>query len=138
MSTVLCLPAAGGEEDLLSTLVGEKIESVRISLIPWGPHLGFESEIGGGDPRLKALVAVIGGAEPSGGHKCTNRGAVRFRMVGGSVIAVGLLPSHDKGIYEIRLYDSDRLQGVYVVRRAELLAAFEGLGVPVDDPAFAD
>ena len=138
VSTVLCLPVVAGEEDLLSTLVDKEIESVHISLIPWGPHLGFESEIGGGDPRLKALVAVIGGAEPGGGHKCPNRGAVRFRMVGGSVIAVGLLPSHGKGIYEIRLYDGDRLQGVYRVRRAALLAAFEDLDVPVDDPAFAD
>jgi hypothetical protein len=138
VSTVLCLPVAAGEEDPLSTLVYEYIESVHISLIPWGPHLGFEIEIEGGDPRLKALVAVIRAAEPGGGHKCPNRGAVRFRMVGGSVIAAGLLPSHDKGVYGIRLYQGDRLQGVYVVRRAALLAAFEGLGVPVDDPAFAD
>jgi hypothetical protein len=138
VSTVLCLPVVAGEEDLLSTLVYVNIDSVHISLIPWGPHLGFESEIEGGDPRLKHLVALIRGAEPGGGHKCPNRGAVRFHMVGGSVIAVGLLPSHDKGIYEFRLYDGDRLQGVYRVQRVALLAAFEGLDVPVDDPAFAD
>jgi hypothetical protein len=138
VSVALCVPAGAAEDDLLSSLAPDNIESVRINLNPWGPHLGFESEIEGGDARLEALVAVIRNAEPGGGHKCPNQGSVRFRMVGGSVTAVGLLPSHDEGVYEFRLYNGDRLQGVYRVRRDSLLAAFAGLDVPVDDPAFAD
>jgi hypothetical protein len=138
VSVALCVPAGAGEDDLLSSLAPDNIESVRINLNPWGPHLGFESEIEGSDTRLEALAAVIRNAEPGGGHKCPNRGAVRFQMIGGSMIAIGLLPSHDEGIYEIRLYDGDRLQGVYRVERAALLAAFAVLDVPVDDPAFAD
>lgn len=134
----ISLPAVAGAGDLLPSLVLENIESVRVNLNPWGPRLGFESEIGGGEPRLEALLEVIRGAEPGGGHKCSNRGAVRFRMVGGRVISLGLLPSHDRGVYEFRLYDDGRLQGVYRVQRAALLAAFEELNVPVDDPAFAD
>ena len=138
VSIVLCQPAAAGDADLLTVLVTEEIESLRINLNPWGPHLGFEIEIDGEDPRIAALVSVISNAEPSQGHKCANRGALRFRLSDDEVITAGLLPSHTEGFYQFRLYDGDRLEGVYRVRRAALLAVLEGLGVPVDDPAFSD
>jgi hypothetical protein len=134
----LCLPAVAGERDLLATLATEVIEGARINLNPWGPRLGVEIDIDGNDPGMASLVSVISNAEPGQGHKCANRGAIRFRMKGGEVVAVGLLPSHAEGFYEFRLYDGDRLAGVCRVQRAALLAALEGLGVPVDDPAFPD
>jgi hypothetical protein len=138
VSIALCMPAVAGDRDLLATLATGEIDGARINLNPWGPHLGFEIEIDGNDPGMASLASVISDAEPSQGHKCANRGAIRFRMAGGEVIAVGLLPSHTEGFYEFRLYNGDRLEGVYRVQRAALLAALEGLGVPVDDPAFPD
>jgi hypothetical protein len=54
----------------------------------------------------------------------------------GEMVAVGLLPSHSEGAYEFRLYENDRFEGVYRVRRETLLGALDLLGVPVDDPAF--
>jgi hypothetical protein len=136
VSIALCLPAVAGERDLLATLATEDIESVRINLNPWGPHLGVEIEIDGNEPGMAAVVSVISNAEPSQGHKCANRGAIRFRIAGGDVIAIGLLPSHTEGSYQFRLYGGARLEGVFSVQRAALLDALEGLGVPVDDPAF--
>jgi hypothetical protein len=138
VSFALCLPVSAGGEDLLSSLVPENIESARINLEPRGSHLGFETEIAGGDPRLEALVAVISGGEPGCGHKCPNRGVIRFQMAGWRVVAVGLLPGHDGLSFGLRLYDGDRLQGVYCVQRSSLLAALENLGVPLDDPIFSD
>jgi hypothetical protein len=138
VSVALCVPAGAAEDDLLSSLAPDNIESVRINLNPWGPHLGFETEIDGDDPRLEALVAVIKGGEPGCDHKCPNRGVVRFQMVGGRTVAVGLLPSHEEGDYGLRLYDRDRLQGVYCVQRETLLAAFERLDVPLENPTFDD
>lgn len=142
LSVVLALivishPTAAGGSDLLPTLAAAAVESVRINLNPWGPHLGFEVEVDGRDPRVAPLLRVISGAQPSKGHKCANRGAIRFRIAGGAMVAVGLLPSHSTGFYQLRLYDGDRLEGVYKVSREELLDALEALGVPPDDPAFA-
>jgi hypothetical protein len=137
-SLVMSVTAGAGEGDVLHALESDENEVARINLNPWGPHLGFEAEINSDDPALKALVRVIAGAEPGGGHKCSNRGAIRFRLAGGRSIAVGLLPSHDEGVSELRLYEGDRLQGAYRLQRAELLAALADLGVPTDDPAFAD
>ena len=138
VSIVLSVPAVAGDRDLRKALVDGDVDTVRINLNPWGPHLGFEIELEGDDPRLTALLSVISSAEPSPGHKCANRGAIRFRLEGGDVIAVGLLPSHSQGSYQFRLYDGDHLEGVFVVPRDALLDALEGLGVPMDDPAFAD
>jgi hypothetical protein len=137
-SIALCLPAVAGDRDLQKVLANGDIESVRINLNPWGPHLGFEIEIEGDDPGMTALLTVISAAEPSQGHKCANRGAIRFRMVGGETIAVGLLPSHSEASYQFRLYAGDRLEGVFSVQREALLDALKGLGVPIDDPALAD
>ena len=92
-----CPPAVAGERDLVAALVPGDIKGARLNLNSWGPHLGFESEIDGDDPRMVALVSVIRNAEPAQGHKCANRGAIRFLMAGGGVIAVGLLPSHSEG-----------------------------------------
>jgi hypothetical protein len=135
---VLCQQAVAGEWDVLAALVVEEIEGARINLNPWGGHLGFEMEIDGDDPRLAALVSVIRSAEPARGHKCPNRGAIRFQMSDGGVFAVGLLPSHSSGIYNLRLYAGDRLQGVCRLDRAPFLEALEELGVPMDDPAFQE
>lgn len=136
--TVACLPGAAAGTALLDSLDPHHIRSVRISLNPWGAHLGFETEIAGDDVRLEALVSVIRGAEPGGGHKCANAGAIRFRMVDGGVIGVGLLPSHKEGLYEIRLYDGDNYVAAYRVQRASLLVALQELEVPMDDPAFRE
>jgi len=133
-----CPPAVAGERDLVAALVLGDIKGARINLNSWGPHLGFESEIDGDDPRMVALVSVIRNAEPAQGHKCANRGAIRFLMSDGGVIAVGLLPSHSEGFYDFRLYNGDSLERVYRVQQEPLLTALTELGVPLDDPAFYD
>jgi len=135
---VLSFPVVAGELDLLSALETRDIESARINLNPWGAHLGFEMEIAGDDLGLAALVSVVRDAEPARGHKCANRGAIRFRMSDGSVIAVGLLPSHSEGFYDLRLYEGERLKGVCRVDRTQFLAVLDELGVPMDDSAFQE
>jgi hypothetical protein len=129
-------PAAGN--DLVESLDASNIAAVRINLNPGGAQIGFETEFDGGDPRLEPLVALLHGAEPGGGHKCSNAGAIRFRMKDGSIVGVGLLPSHTAGRFELRLYDGDRYLEPFIVERASLLAAMEALGVPTDDPAFRE
>jgi hypothetical protein len=124
--------------DLRDTLRSENIASMRVSLNPWGGQIGFEIEFAGDDPRVEALAAVIRQAEPGGGHKCANAGAIRFRTRDGRKIGVGLLPSHTPGLYEFRLYDGDHFVAAYRVDRAVLLAALQDLGVPIDDPAFKE
>jgi hypothetical protein len=132
-----CLPAATGAEPLDSLQSGA-IRAVRVNLNPWGPHLGFEMELARDDPRVESLVAVIRGSAPGGGHKCANAGAIRFHMKDGDVIGVGLLPSHQAGLYELRLYDGDAHVATRTVDRAELLSALTALGVPMGDPAFRE
>ena len=133
---VACLPAAAAGTDLQDLLQPHRISGARVNLNPWGPHLGLEMELAGDDPRVEALVAVIRGAKRGGGHKCANAGAIRFRMEDGSVVGVGLLPSHKEGFYELRLYDGEDFVAAYRVDRASLLAALEDFGLPLDDPAF--
>ena len=128
--------ASAGERDLRSVFTTEDIETVRINLNTWGASLGFEADFDGDDPRLAPLIAVIRHADQGGGHKCPNMGAIRFRMAGGGVIGLGLLPSHSKGLYGFRLYDGDVFLGPYTVQRAPFISALERLGVPMDDPAF--
>lgn len=130
--------AGAGETDPIAELASGTIESVRINLVPWGANLGFEAQFDGQDPRFQRLLEVIVRSEPGRGHKCPNRGAVRFQLAGGKVIAIGLLPSHGEGSFDLRIYDHERLIGVNRVARAGLLAAFDEMGVPVDDPAFAN
>jgi len=134
---VACLPAVAGT-DIRDSLDPQSINSVRIHLNPWGPHLGFETELAGNDPRVEALVTVIRRAEPGGGHKCANAGAIRFRMNDGGLIGVGLLPSHTAGLYELRLYDGDDYVAAYRADRSALLIALQDLGLPLDDPAFRE
>jgi hypothetical protein len=137
MVGILCpWNAAARETDPRGLLRPRDIASVRIHLNPGGAELGFELEVGGDDPGLAALIAVIQEAEPGGGHKCPNQGAIRFRLADGRVIGVGLLPSHTAGRYALRLYDGDRYVTAVHLDRGRLLAALAELGVPVEDPAF--
>lgn len=129
------LQAADG---LLESLWPDRIARARVNLNPWGARIGFEAEFGGGDPRLDPLVSVLREATPGKGHKCSNAGMIRFRMENGSVVGVGLLPGHEPGLYEFRLYDGERFVGVYRVDREALLAALEDLGLPMEDPAFRE
>ena len=133
---VTCLPAAAAGTDLRDLLQPHSISGVRVNLNPWGPHLGFEMELAGDDPHVEALVAVIRGAEPGGGHKCANAGAIRFWMADGGVVSVGLLPSHEEDFYELRLYNGDDFIATYRIERLSFLVALEGFGLPMDDPAF--
>jgi hypothetical protein len=135
---VLYLPITAAGTDPRDSLRPGEISSVRINLNPWGARLGFEIEVSGDDLRVEALAGVIRQAEPGGGHKCANAGAIRFRMEDGSVLGVGLLPSHTEGLYDLRLYEGDRHVAVYRVSRASLLATLADLGVPTDDPAFRE
>jgi hypothetical protein len=130
-------PGASGM-DARKSLQAGNIESLRVNLAPAGAGLGFELEIDGGDPRLESLFELLLRAEPGGDHKCPNRGALRFFMRDGSVVALGLLPGHTPGDYGLRLYEDERLLGTYRVSRGALLDALEGLGVPTEDPAFRE
>jgi GNAT superfamily N-acetyltransferase len=133
---IFCVPTVAAGADLRDALQPHSIASVRVNLLPRGAQLGFEFEVPGDDRRVEALAALIREAEPGGGHKCANAGAIRFRMEDGTIIGVGLLPSHAGNGYGLRLYEGDRFVAVYQVERAALLAALEDLGVPMDDPAF--
>jgi hypothetical protein len=137
VALLACLPAAAGE-DLLDSLDPGNIAAVRINLNPGGADIGFEAEFDGGDPRLEPLVALLRDAEPGGGHKCPNAGAIRLFLKDESLIGVGLLPSHTEGRYEFRLYDGDRYIEAFIVERDDLLAGMEALGVPTDDHAFRE
>lgn len=138
MVAAACLFAGAGGPDLPTALETGDIDTVRINLNPWGASLGWESDFAGDDPRLAPLIAVIRSADQGGGHKCPNVGSIRFRIEGGGVIGLGLLPSHSEGLYGFRLYDGDVLQGTYLVQRTLFLAALEELSVPMDDPAFLE
>jgi hypothetical protein len=135
---VVCVPIVAAETDLRDSLQPQTIGSVRINLLPRGAQLGFEVEVPGDDPRVEALSVLIREAEPGGGHKCANSGAIRFQMADGKFIGVGLLPSHTQEGYGLRVYDGDRFVATYRVERAALLNALEDLGVPMDDPAFKE
>jgi hypothetical protein len=135
---ILCQPAVAGDQGPLAALSTEDIATVRINLNTWGASLGFEADFDGDDPRLAPLIAVIKNADQGGGHKCPNVGAIRLRMAGGGVIGLGLLPSHNEGLYGFRLYDGDVFLGPYTVERAPFISALERLGVPMDDPAFKE
>jgi hypothetical protein len=130
--------AAFAEADPRDSLDPSDIESVRINLEPAGAGLGFEATIPGDDPRLVALLELIRGAQPGGGHKCPNAGAIRFRLKTGRLVGVGLLPAHTPGDYGLRLYDGERHVGTCRVERAALLGVLASLGVPTDDPAFRE
>ena len=132
-----CL-SAGAAEPLLDSLRSGEIAGVRVDLNPWGPQIGFQAEYEGGDPRLAPLLSVLREATPGRGHKCANAGAIRFRMADGSVVGIGLLPGHEPGLYEIRLYDGRRFVGVVRIDRDALLSALEGLGLPMEDPAIRE
>jgi len=134
----LCGPPTAAGTDLRDSLQSQRISAARINLNPGGAGLGFETEIAGSVSRLAALLDVIRQARPGGGHKCPNAGAIRFHMQDGSVIGLGLLPSHTAGLYEFRLYDGERLIDAYRVERAALLTALAALGVPTDDYAFRE
>ena len=125
-------------DDTLDELNPDQIVSVRITLNPWGANLGFETEVNGDDPKVHLLVAVIGEAELSKGHKCANRGAIRFRMEGGGVISLGLLPGHTEGFYEFRLYEEGEYVAFFRIERSPFLEALAGLDVPVNGPAFEE
>jgi hypothetical protein len=133
----LCAPLQAADE-LLESLLPDRIAVARINLNPRGAQTGFEAEFRGDDPRLAPLASVLREATPGKGHKCPNAGMIRFRMVDGAVVGIGLLPGHEAGLYEIRLYDGEDFTGVWRVDREALLTALGGLGLPMDDPAFRE
>jgi hypothetical protein len=137
IAILLAAPLAEGA-DLLDTLRAESIAGARMTLNPGGADIGFELKIDGDDPRLEDLIDLLRAAEPGGGHKCPNVGAIRFRMKNGSTIGIGLLPSHTEGLYEFRLYDGNEYLEAYFLNRKDLLTALAPLGVPLDDPAFRE
>jgi len=136
--TTCAMPSFGLEADVRDLLWPEDVAGVRISLNPAGARLGFEAESDDRDTRLAPLMELIRESEPGGGHKCANAGSIRFKMTDGSVIAVGLLPAHTPGVYDLRLYEGERHLTTLRVDRARLLAALAEMGIPLDDPAFRE
>jgi hypothetical protein len=130
--------AWSAEGDPRSLLQTREILSLRINLNPAGGGLGFETTVDGVDPRVEALVALIRSARPGGGHKCPNTGAIRFRLEGGRVVGIGLLPGHGDGSFGLRVYDGDDLVAVYLVERDDLVRVLEPFGVPADDPSLRE
>jgi hypothetical protein len=133
-----CMPAPSETELLVDRLHAKNIESVRFNLNPGGADIGFELEVAGNDARLEPLLDVIYVMRPGGGHKCPNAGAIRFKMKDGGLIGIGLLPSHTKGQYELRLYDGDRHMETFIVDRTALVKAMAEIGVPADHHAFKE
>jgi hypothetical protein len=131
-------PRAVVDRDPRDLLQSGEIESMSIHLEAAGANLGFEAVIDGTDPRLASLIQVIRDARTRGGHRCSNAGSIRFRLTGGGVVGVGLLPSHNPGVYELRIYDGERLVDAYRVERAALLNALTLLGIPTDHRAFRE
>ena len=111
-----------------------EIERVRINLDAEGAGLGLEREIDGDVPAVEELVALIDAAAPGEDHKCSNAGVVRFTMTDGSAMAVGLLPSHTQGLFDLRLYKGERFVGVVTVDRSPLMMALIDLGVSGEQP----
>lgn len=135
----LAAPYPSGAEGPPAKLTSADIATVQIRLNSGGVDLGFSSDLPGDDPRVRALVEVIRDrAEPAHDHKCGNRGSIRFQMRDGRRLALGLLPGHTAGFYELRFYEGDEFVAIYRIDRAAFLAALGDLGVPLDDRAFAD
>ena len=131
----VCATAGTQPSDTIVTELSTKsIDWVRINLNASGAELGFETVVAGDDPRITPLIHLIRNAEPGKGHKCSNVGAVRFRMKDGSLLGLGLLPSHNETDFELRLYGDDQFLGVLRVDRQDLLAILESLGVPQEHP----
>ena len=53
---VFCLPPVGAEYDVRESLRPSDIVAVRVNLNPWGPGLGFETEIAG-EYRFGSILA---------------------------------------------------------------------------------
>ena len=80
---------------------------------------------------------LIKNAAPGRDHKCGNIGALRFFLEDRSVRGVGLLPSHDEGRFDLRLYEGDG----YVVVQVDLNRFREilgELGVPAGESIMVD
>lgn len=136
---VLTFPVVAYADDPLSGLTAGAVRHVNIGLNPWGGNLGFSVQIAGDDPAVRELVEVIRvRSEPASDHRCSNRGFIRFRMADGSTLALGLLPGHAEGFYELRVYRDDEYVALHRIDRAAFLTALGKLGVPLDDPAFAE
>ena len=131
--------AATVAEEPHADLIPERVASIQIVLNAGGVGLGYVSELPGDDAGVRALVEVIRDrAEPAHDHKCGNRGSIRFQMRTGTQLALGLLPGHAMGFYELRFYRGDEFVAIYRIDRAAFFAALGDLGVPLDDRAFAD
>lgn len=137
-SATVIANAGGSDIDPRLELQHGTITNAQINLDPSGAQLGFQAEIDEDEPDLQRLVDLVLAAEPCRGCKCQNVGAVRITLEDGSVVGVGLLPSHDEANFKLRFYIDDRFLGVYRVDREAFLAVLEGLDVPVDDPAFGE
>jgi hypothetical protein len=110
------------------------IQGVRINLSPHGAQIGWENEVAGDHPAVSELVDLIDHAAPGNDHKCPNIGAIRLFREDRSVVAVGLLPSHSEGRFDLRLYDDGRFECVVQVDHDRLREILASLGVPEDEP----
>ena len=130
--------AAAGSEGALADLIPERVASIQILLNAGGVDLGYVSELPGDDPAVRELIEVIRArAVPTTDHKCGNRGSIRLHLPDGTQLALGLLPGHTEGFYELRFYRGDRFVAIYRIERDPFLAALGHLGVPVGHRAFA-
>ena len=132
LAAVAAGPCDARESELARGVGGG--DSVRINLNPRGAQIGFENVVPGDHEGVSALVDLIEHAPPGDNHKCPNVGAIRFLKAEGSVLGVGLLPSHSEGLFELRLYDENRYVGVIEVDRTLLQLVLAMLGVPPDEP----
>lgn len=131
--------ATAGSEDALARLIPERVASIQILLNAGGVDLGYVSDIPGDDPAVRELIELLHArAEPTTDHKCGNRGSIRFHLLHGAQLWLGLLPGHTEGFYQLRLYQGDTFVAIYRIERRALLAALGNLGVPLGSYAFAE
>jgi hypothetical protein len=119
------LSAAAAEPPMLPA--GE-IESVEIAAFDWSVQQEVPLITGTDAAAVEALAAVIRSGAPTAGHKCRDTGKLRFHLRDGSVVSLGILPGHQSGFVEYKVYAGETAEWFHV-DEAAFAAAVERLGV---------
>jgi hypothetical protein len=128
-------PTAAEAPVTLHQLQPSEIEGLSASLAAREAEPGLELALPGDDPRVGTLADLLREAQPARDHRCSDAGALRFRLRDGRILHVGLLPSHVEGRYGLRLWEEGRVLGTFDVERGALLEALEAIGLPLNHPS---
>lgn len=112
----------------------QSFESASLVLTNWDhPEKSQSIEVRDRD-LLKSLLVVLDNRKSTSDHKCADAGSLILHARQGSDgdWKVGILPGHNDGFYELRIY-SDKQYEIFQVDRAAFLAAARKLGVTAID-----